>query len=182
MVAKLKTLYSVLFLTLLTTQGAHAENCRLSVSQSRIDYGVIRRDAQVETPSVTLGTRTLHLNVLCTEPSAIALRFIGPADTQGFQLGRGGRFRLGLKHAQLDGQVVEWETVHLPGQSANGHLLPGQVLVARSAGMPMTGRRLTAQVEVDAALPSDAFQVRSQTVLEGQGRFELVSPAVPPSR
>jgi hypothetical protein len=46
----------------------------------------------------------------------------------------------------------------------------------------MLGQRLTAQVDVDIDLPSDALQVRSQTRLEGQGTFELVSPAVPLSR
>lgn len=169
--------------TVLAVPQAWADNCRLSVSQPRIDYGVIRREEPVERASMVLGTRTLHLNVVCAEPAAMALRFIGvAADGQGFQFGRQGRFRLSLKHAQMDGHAVGWTAAHLPGEPASGQLLPGQTLMARVAGMPMVGRRLTAQVDIDAELPADALQVRNETRLEGQGSFELVSPAVQPSQ
>ncbi|TFF07373.1 hypothetical protein EXW72_15030 [Pseudomonas sp. BCA14] len=174
---KLKCTGFALFCAVWMVQGARAENCRLSLSQSRIDYGVVHREALLESPSVTLGSRTLHLNVLCAEPSAIALRFIGAADGRGFRFGQQGRLRLSLKHAQMDGRAVDWALAHLPGEAARGQLLPGQVLVARAVG-----KRLTAQVDVDTDVPADTFQVRYQTVLESQGSFELVSPAVPLSR
>lgn len=177
MAAKLKYLSLVLFCSVSIAQGVRAENCQLSVSQPRIDYGVIRREAFVESPLVELGTRTLHLNVVCAEPSAMALRFIGVADGQGFRFGHTGRFRLSLKHAQMDGRAVDWEMAQRPGETASGQLLPGQVLVARTAG-----KRLTAQVDIDTDLPSDALHVRNETRLEGQGSFELLSPAVPLSR
>lgn len=177
MSAKLKHISLVLFCSVSMAQGVRAENCQLSVSQPRIDYGVIRQEAFVESPLVELGTRTVHLNVVCAEPSAMALRFIGVADGQGFRFGREGRFRLSLKHAQMDGRAVEWEIAHRPGETANGQLLPGQVLAVRGAG-----KRLTAQVDIDTDLPADALQVHSETRLEGQGSFELVSPAVPLTR
>lgn len=182
MVAKLTSMGVVLFYAALIAQGARADNCQLSLSQSSIDYGVIRREALVESPTLGLGTRTLHLSVLCEEPSAMALRFVGVADGQAFRFGRQGRFRLRLKQALVDGRAVEWEGAHVPGETTSGQLLPGQILVARAAGVPVTGRRLTAQVEIDTDLPSDALQVRSQTSLEGRGSFELISPAVPLSR
>jgi hypothetical protein len=91
MVAKFKGIGGVMLCMLLMVQGARADDCRLSISQSRVDYGVIHREALVERPSVALGTRTLHLNVLCTEPSAMALRFTGAAEGQGFRFGREGR-------------------------------------------------------------------------------------------
>ncbi len=177
MAAKFNGMGLVLCCTLLLAQGARAENCRLSISQSRIDYGVIRREATVESPSVALGTRTVHLNVLCAEPSAMALRFTGAADGQGFRFGREGHLRLTLRHAQVDGRAVGWELAHLPGETASGQFLPGRTLVAGAAG-----KRLTAQVDIDPELPSDALHVRDQSVLEGLGRFELISPAVPLSR
>ena len=156
-------------------QGVRADNCRLSISQPRVDYGVIRQQSLDERASVAVGTRTVHLSVLCTEPSAMALRFNAmAADGQGFRFGREGRFRLSLKHAQLDGRAVEWTTA---GETASGQLLPGQVLMA-----PWVGRRLTAQVDVDTDLPAEALRVRSQTLLEGQGSFEWVSPPAPRSR
>lgn len=168
--------------TLLVAFDARAENCRLSLSQPRIDYGAIRREARVEGASFALGPRRVSLNVVCVEPVPMGLRFIGAADGQGFQFGRQGRFHLSLQHAQVDGHAIGWAAAHLPGEPASGQLLPGQTLLARLGGMPMVGRRLTAQLEIDAELPAHALDVRDETPLEGQGSFELISPAVPPSQ
>ena len=179
MAAKLKGLGLLLGCAVLLPQAALAQNCRLSVSQPRIDFGVIRPPAWGERATVTLDTRTLHLSVVCAEPSAMALRFIGAADGQGFRFGPEGHLRLSLKQALVDGRAVEWEAARQPGETNSGRLLPGQALVAQAAGVPVTGRRLTAQVDIDIDLPAEALQVRNQMVLEGQGRFELVSPAAP---
>jgi len=56
MAAKWRSAGVVLFCALLMAQGVRAENCRLSVSQPRLDYGVIRREAVVQSTSVALGT------------------------------------------------------------------------------------------------------------------------------
>ncbi|MCX4065447.1 MULTISPECIES: hypothetical protein [Pseudomonas] len=170
MVVKLKTLGGALFFAALMTPVAQAQDCRLSLNQSTLDYGVIRHEA-------VLGTRLLHLSVLCTQPSAIALRFSGAGDAEGFRFGQQGRFRLTLKHAQVDGRAIDWSGAHLPGDSSVAPLPPGQVLVARAVG-----KRLIAQVEIEVDLPADALQVRNHVVLEGRGSFELVSPTVPLSR
>ena len=178
MAVKLISLPLVLFCAVLVVPEALAQNCRLSVSQPRIDYGVIRRDGPFDRPTVALATRSLQLNVLCAEPAAVALRFIGvPADGQGFRFGHQGRFWLSLKHAQVDGQAVALAAAQRPGEPANGQLLPGQTLVAHTAG-----RQFTAQVDIDTELPAGALHVRGETYLEGQGSFELVSPAAPQSR
>ncbi|MGY2292418.1 hypothetical protein ACW9H6_21675 [Pseudomonas sp. SDO528_S397] len=153
---------------------AHADNCRVSLSQSRVDYGLVRLG------SLPLGTRTVQLNILCADPSAMALRFSGPAaDAQGFQLGHQGRFTLSLRHARVDGQAVQWGGAHLSGSAANARLAPGQTLLAQAAGLPVKGRHLTAQVEVDAELAPDALAVRREMLLEGLGTFEWISPPVP---
>ncbi len=174
----------LLFLLLLVTTmagKARADTCRISLSQPRIDYGVIRMTDSVG--GSALGTRSLHLNVVCTDPSAMALRFNGvPADGQGFRFGRQGRFILNLKHAQVDGQAVEWGIAHVPGEPPTGRLAPGHVLLAQATGMRVVGRRLTAQVDVDVDLPPGAHAVRSETQLEGLGSFELVSLAAPPNQ
>ncbi len=183
MVARLNNLPWVLLCSLLAAPDARAENCRLSVSQPRVDYGVIRRDAVVEGPAMALATRSLRVSVLCTEPVGMALRFVGvAADGQGFRFGRNGRFRLSLTHAQVDGRVVGWSAAYLPGESGSGQLLPGHTLVARAAGSSVVGRRLTVQVDIDTELPTDALEVRREMQMEGVGSFELVSLAVPPSQ
>ncbi|WP_251029351.1 hypothetical protein [Pseudomonas fluorescens] len=175
----------LLCFTVLLANEAQADTCRLSLSQPRVDYGVIHRTERIEGASgrQSLGKRTLHLNVVCTDPSVMALRFNGmPADGHGFQFGRQGRFTLSLKQTQVDGRDIEWAVAQLPSEPASGRLLPGQTLVARASGTRVTGRRLTAQVEIDVDLPSAALAVRNETLLEGLGGFELVSLAVPPSR
>lgn len=183
MPVKLARLPWAVLCMVLVAPDVYAENCRLSLSQPRIDYGAIRQEEPGDRATLTLATRVLHVNVLCAEPAAMGLRFVGvAADGQGFQFGRQGRFHLRLKHAQLDGHVVGWVAAHLPGEPASGQLLPGQTLMARLAGMPMAGRRLTAQIDVDIELPAGALAVSSETHLEGLGSFELISPAVPPSR
>ncbi|WP_416152097.1 hypothetical protein [Pseudomonas sp. Bout1] len=179
---RLGLLLYLLLVVVTMASEARADTCRLSVSQSRVDYGVIRQSERSD-GALDLGTRTLHLSIVCADPSVMALRFNGaPAKGQGFRFGRQGQFTLNLKHAQVDGQVVEWAVALLPGEPVTARLSPGHTLVARVAGVPVAGRRLVAQVEVDARLPSAALGVRSETLLEGLGNFELVSLAVPPSR
>lgn len=175
-------LYLLLVVVAMAANEARADTCRLSVSQPRVDYGVIRQSERND-GTQDLGTRTLHLNIVCADPSVMALRFTGvPAQGQGFRFGLQGQFTLSLKHAQVDGRAVEWAVAHLPDEPATGRLSPGQTLVARAAGVPVAGRRLTAQVDVDARLPSASLGVRSETLLEGLGNFEWVSLAVPPNQ
>ncbi len=160
------------------SHAARADNCRLSLSQPQVEYGVVHRESLDDRATVALGTRTLHLNILCLAPAAIGVRFNGAAaDGQGYRFGREGRFRLSLKHAQVDGRPVQWRAAQSSGEPDDGRLLPGKTLLAQA-----TGRRLTAQVEIDAELPADALQVRYRTLLQGQGSFELVSPAAPPNQ
>lgn len=182
-VVKAASLPLALCCTLLAPPDALAENCRLSLSQPRIDYGSIRRDAEAQSTTVVLAVRSLSVNVLCIEPAAMALRFVGAAaDGQGFRFGREGRYRLSLKNAQVDGRPVDWAVAHVSRAPASGQLLPGQAVVAHAAGRPVVGRRLTALVEIKTELPSNALAVRSEIHLEGQGSFELVSSGVPPSQ
>ena len=176
MFAKRRSLW-LLWVAVVASQ-AQADNCRMTLSEPRVDYGVIRpSQATSGRATVTLDTpRTLHLSVLCANPTAMALRFNGvPADAQGFQFGRQGRFVLNLMQAQVDGIPVTWQT----DATAGGRLLPGRTVVASAAGVPMTGRRLTAQVEIEVHLPADALSMRRERRLEGRGQFELVSAAVP---
>ncbi|NVZ80534.1 MULTISPECIES: DUF1120 domain-containing protein [Pseudomonas] len=168
-------LYVLLFVVMLANE-ARADNCRVSLSQPRVDYGLIRRAERLDMPAgqpqLALGKRTLRLSIACEEPVSMALRFTGiPAGAQGFRFGRQGHFTLSLQSAQVDGKAVELAMSRLPGEPATGQLLPGHALVAQAAGMPVQGRRFTAVVNVETFLP--ALQaVRDETIFEGQGGFE----------
>ena len=165
------------FMLAIAAPDALANDCRLSLSQPRVDYGVLRRtellDDGIRSQPIMLGKRTLQLSVVCAQPGAVALRFTGvPAGAQGYRFGRQGSFTLALKHAQVDGRAVELSTLLSTDTSTHGLLLPGHVLIAKTSGMPLTGTRFSAQVQIDTYLPHDAFSVRQETVFEGQGHFE----------
>ena len=167
----------LLFMLVIAAPGASANDCRLSLSQPRVDYGVLRRtellDEGVRSQPIILGRRTLQLSVVCAQPGAVAMRFTGvPAGTQGFRFGRQGSFTLALRHAQVDGRAVELNSAQSTDMSTTGLLLPGHVLIAKASGLPLTGTRFSALVEIDTYLPPDAFSVRRETVFEGQGHFE----------
>lgn len=160
--------------SLLTVFEASASECRLSVSQPQIDYGLLRPVTTPEPRGIFLGKRMVRLNVVCSEATVIALRFQGvPADAQGFRFGREGRFDLTLLQPLLDGQAIELAPMHNRAERS-GQLRPDQALVVLKAGQPASGRVFSAQVQVDTYLSSATPPVRDKTLLEGSGRFEWV--------
>ncbi len=177
----------LLFVIALLASEASFANCQSVLSQPRVDYGVLRQ-AQVldgHASSQSLGRRTVVLSVVCIDPVPMAIRFGGsPAGPRGFRFGSDGVVTLNIRHAQLDGRPVD---LAVDG-STGDQLVPGQVLIARAAGVPLTGRRLSAQLEIDPYLPADAFSVRREMTLEGQVQVEWVprgvgvSPAVAPNQ
>lgn len=165
---------SVLMWVGLMPGEALAGDCHLSLSQSRVDYGLIR-SAELVGEQLALGKRTLQLSIVCAEAAPMALRFSGVSvGPKGFRFGRQGYFTLSLQHPQVDGQSVELRVL---GEPASGQLLPGQTLVARAGGAPIQGRRFTALVNIETFVPAVGLAVRDETVLEGQGHFEWVPDA-----
>ncbi|NWB61507.1 MULTISPECIES: hypothetical protein [unclassified Pseudomonas] len=164
-------LYLLLFVVVLANE-ARANNCQVSLSQPRVDYGLVRQ-AERGDPQIALGKRTLRLSMACEVPVSMALRFTGvPAGLEGFRFGRQGHFTLSLQSAQVDGKSVELVMPHLSEEPATGRLLPGHRLVAHVADMPVHGRRFTALVNVETFLPAALLAVRDETTFEGQGGFE----------
>lgn len=164
-------LYLLLFVVVLANE-ARANNCQVSLSQPRVDYGLVRQ-AERGDPQIALGKRTLRLSMACEVPVSMALRFTGvPAGLEGFRFGRQGHFTLSLQSAQVDGKSVELVMPHLSEEPATGRLLPGHRLAAHVAGMPVHGRRFTALVNVETFLPAALLAVRDETTFEGQGGFE----------
>ncbi|MFL6606933.1 MAG: hypothetical protein ACJ8HF_01740, partial [Pseudomonas sp.] len=94
---------------------------------------------------------------------------------EAFSLGPQGSFTLSLRQPRVDGQAVELFQGRARSLEQASRLLPGQTLVARHGGAPVQGRMFSAQVEVETYLPAHAARVRDETLIEGRGRFELVS-------
>lgn len=163
----------ILLVGLLLAGQAHA-SCRLSVNQPLVDHGLLRSDGQSANHAVSVGKRTVRLNVVCSQATVIALRFEGmPAEGQGFRFGQRGYFNLTLQHPLLDGKPVELARLYNHAER-DSTLRPGQSLVALVGGLPATGRTFSAQVQVETWLSSAAMAVRDKTTLEGNGRFEWV--------
>jgi hypothetical protein len=165
---------------LMLTSPAKAEQCSVSLSQDRVDYGRLHRgELLIEQPGRTelaLGKRTLNLSVVCPQPTAMALRFDAPgAGAEAFSLGLQGSFTLSLRQPRVDGQAVELFQGRARSLEQASRLLPGQTLVARQGGAPVQGRMFSAQVEIETYLPASATRVRDEVTIEGRGRFELVS-------
>ncbi|WP_053150149.1 hypothetical protein [Pseudomonas sp. P97.38] len=158
---------------------AKAEQCSVSLSQDRLDYGRLHQGellvAQPDQAALALGKRTLSLNVVCAEPTTMALRFDSPgAGPEAFSLGLHGHFTISLTRPRLDGQAVELFQGRARTLEQGSRLLPGQTLVARQGGGPVRGRMFSAQVEIETYLPASAARVRDETSIDGRGRFELV--------
>ncbi|WP_181883238.1 hypothetical protein [Pseudomonas fluorescens] len=176
--------------TLLANQVSAAD-CQLSLSQPRVDYGVLRHAQLLDDHwgSPSLGKRTVLLNVICIDPVPMAVRFSGlPAGPQGFRFGGDGAIVLSVRHAQLDGRAVDLLAEDSMPGAPRERLLPGQVLIARAAGGPVAGRLLSVQLDIAPNVPMSVFSVRGETTLEGRVQIEWVpreasaSTAVAPGR
>ena len=181
----------LLFVMALLVGEASSATCQLALSQPRVDYGVLRLGQLLDghAGAQSLGRRTVLLNVVCVDPAPMALRFSGlPAGGLGFRFGGDGAFALNIRRARVDGRSVDLVADGAQAIAAGERLMPGQVLIARAAGVPVAGRRLSAELEIDPYLPQGAFSVRRETTLQGQVQVEWVplgvsiSPAVPPSQ
>lgn len=154
--------------------GEAGAACRLSLSQPLIDYGLLKGSEQPGAQGISLGKRTVRLNVICAEATVIAMRFQGlPAELHGYRMGRQGYFNLTLHQPMLDGKPVELAQLYNHAQRG-GTLQPGQSLVVLAGGVPARGLTFSAQVQVESWLSGAATAVRDKTTLEGSGRFELV--------
>lgn len=151
--------------------------CSLSVSNPVVDYGVMSR-WQLEdmgVGSVSPGTRSLTVSVVCPYPRAMLLRVEGEGSEQGgLRYGERGTTRLRLLDAQMDGNAVALRTVTPAGiiTEIGGHILAlnaGQRLAPVTQGKLAEGKTLTARLEIQPVLAKVDARVgspqRSETML-----------------
>lgn len=150
--------------------------CRLSVSNPVVDYGMMSR-WQLEyigAGSVSPGTRSLTVSVVCPYSRTMSLRVEGEDREGGLSYGEHGTIRLRLLDVQLDGNVVELRTVTPTGviTESGGHRLAlnaGQRLAPVMQGRLAEGKTLTARLEIQPVLAEDDARVssrqRSETLL-----------------
>lgn len=151
--------------------------CSLSVSNPVVDYGVMSRWQleEVASGSVSPGTRSLTLSVVCPYTRVMKLRVQGEGSEQGgLRYGERGATRLRLLDAQLDGNAVGLRVLTPAGviRESGGQtvaLNAGQQLAPIVQGRLAEGKTLTARLEIQPVLAEEdarpSSRQRSETML-----------------
>lgn len=175
-------LFALGLLALATCSSAMAD-CQVSISQSTLNYGQIKRGDVVNTVKEwsALAERNVQLNVYCSEAQKMALFFNGQAgDQQVFTLGNSSRLAVVASNAMLDGKSVQLSqteshgTFVLSGQSRDE--LPirnGQGIVPVSGGVAMTGQQLSVTLKVKPALNHNELNVRDKHSLNSAIQIQV---------
>lgn len=143
--------------------------CRISVSNPVVDYGLMSRWQleDIGAGSVSPGTRSLTVNVVCPYSRTIALRVEGERRGAGLRYGEHGATRLRLLDAQLDGNTVELRTVTSAGviTENRGHrlaLTAEQRVAPVIQGRLAEGKILVARLEVQPVMAAGHARVSSR--------------------
>ncbi len=178
-----KSMLFAVFLCQGMVAGAHPANCQVQVSETTLDYGSLTRSAIMAKPAgadrASLGDRQMTLNVLCQEPTAIALMIRGPADQESFRFGEHGRFAVRLSDAMLDGRpvslgVMQAATKIAPEENASVKVRPGSVVFPFTAERGMKAKSLSLQVHIEPVVSAAATRVRERTTWQGSAVFSVV--------
>ncbi|SFH75044.1 hypothetical protein SAMN04515618_102338 [Collimonas sp. OK307] len=163
--------------------AAEERDCTLQASHVDIDYGSQSRGQllknNLQAKEVSMGQRTMTINVHCRNPEVIGVRFIAPhLDADAYQFGADGRLTMTFKDARLDGKVVEVGAKTRRRQinehsQASHQLRPDEVVAPLSAGIPQRGKHFSANVVFEPVINADATRVSDVTTLSANGQFEV---------
>lgn len=166
---------------LLGTNAWGMDECQLNLSETRVDFGLMNRAA---TPGPAaehrLGEHRLSLNLNCPNPADLSLFYRGLAGSgERFQFTQRGSYSLRASDALLDGQAVELGLLPGSGQPAVsvGATLawrPEHGIVPMRAGVPVSGRSLSLQLEVSAWARDDALRVSDAVTWDTSGVFDAI--------
>lgn len=172
----------LLSLGLLLGANAWGDECQLSLSDTALDFGLMNRAvALVPSAERLLGDRRLSLTLNCTVPTDMSLFYRGiAAGAERFQFTPRGSYSLRVSDALLDGQAVELGLLAGSGQPAvsTGASLrwrPEHGVVPMRAGVPVSGRSLSLQLEASAWASEAASRVNDAVTWETSGVFDAVS-------
>ncbi|MGF6557588.1 hypothetical protein ABIA48_003968 [Pseudomonas sp. S30_BP2TU TE3576] len=162
--------------------SALADECKLTLSQTVLDYGVMNRAIRANGPQErTLGERRLSLNLNCAQPTDMTLFYRAMAATaERFRFTGDGSYAVRMSDAVLDGQPVELGLISAAGQvpeATASSLLwrPQQAIVPVRGGVTAQGQSFSAQLELTAWAQEKALQVRDAVTWETTGLFDGVA-------
>ncbi|KAF1028741.1 MAG: Protein GltF [Pseudomonas sp.] len=156
-----------------------ADECQLNLSETRLDFGLMNRAvALVPGPERLLGERRLSLTLNCAQPTDMQVFYRAlVADAERFRFTERGSYRLNVRDAIVDGQAVELGLLAGKGQPpiTTGTALtwrPEHGIVPMRAGVPLSGRSLSVQIEASAWAREDAARVRDAVTWDSSGLFD----------
>lgn len=181
------TFLAALMATALATPlQAFAQGCSLSLSPADIDLGQFNRTTlQMASGELQLPPRQLSLNILCeTEQDLTLIYRASQPSTQGFALGQQGTYRLRVLQASIDDQPVQWRqaTTFAPKVSTGAEtpsMENDQPLQPMRNGSAVKGKRLHAQIELQAALAPTLLAASDAHELTASGSFDSVGQQKP---
>lgn len=162
---------------LLVAGTVHAQDeCRLDLSESHLDFGLMNRAAgPASAPERLLGERRLSLTLNCPQPSDMSLFYRAlAAGSERLRFTEDGSYRVQVHDGVLDGRAVELGLLAGQGQA------PGVVasslnwradhgIAPMHNGQPATGSSFSVQLEVSAWANAAATHVRDAVTWETEG-------------
>jgi len=177
----MKRLLSICALATAIEAQAQPEDCRLTLSQLRLDFGLMNRTIHKPTSGeILLGERRLSLNVNCPQPTDMSVFYRAlAAGTERFQFTDRGSYAVQASDGVLDGQAVELGLVAGPGQppTARANVLnwrADQAITPLRDGAPAMGSTFSVQLQVSAWALASATQVHDAVTWEASGLFDAV--------
>lgn len=161
---------------------AFAQECNISLSNSSVDFGQVIQpgpsDALNSGNMHGLGYRAISVNVVCPEASKMALSFRGEQLGGKFKFAKQGNILINLSNALMDGRRVDLAQVKTPGAvpeafAASVEVVPGEMVIPISGGIPVEGAVLSVQVEVRPLMPVVELKTRDKTTLEANLSVEV---------
>lgn len=164
------------------SEQALADDCKINLSQSQMDFGqVIPPSSNVALNAGNLhdlGNRTISLNTNCSQPSKLLLVLRGEQLGADFKFAKQGQTRVTLSNALLDGHSVDLAQVKSPGAapgaySSSINVVPGDMIIPVSGGLPATGSVLSLQVDIQPLVPVAELRTRDAKTLEANLSFQV---------
>ncbi|ESN53170.1 hypothetical protein [Enterobacter sp. MGH 16] len=157
----------VILAAILALQPAHGEDiqgypqpklpvCAVSAGSGHLDFGKSSRgQLQDRSGVLSAGSKTITLNADCTLSRAMRLRINGLARGTAFSWGHTDSFlKISIRQALLDGNPVQLQRMSRNGALSGGDsdqlsLLPGDIFQPVRSSQPVSGKHLTATLEIE---------------------------------
>lgn len=170
-------LHHCLTALLLCASAVQAQDeCRLDLSESRLDFGLMNRAvAPTLAAERLLGERQLSLTLNCPQPQDMSLFYRALASgTERLRFTEGGSYQLQVHDGVLDGRAVELGLLAGQGQAPSlvgAHLSwrADHGVVPMIDGQPATGRSFSVRLQVRAWAREEAVRVRDAVTWETSG-------------